>query len=36
MELVGTVERLPEVVYGVKSKISGKFTRMVFFAAYWP
>ena len=36
MELVGTVERLPEVVYGVKSRISGKFTRMVFLAAYWP
>lgn len=34
MELVGTVERLPEVVYGVRSSISGKFTRMVFLAAY--
>lgn len=33
---VGSVERLPDVVKGVKSRTSGKCTRMVFFAAYWP
>jgi len=36
IELVGTVERLPEVVKGVKSRTSGKYTRIVFFDAYWP
>ncbi len=33
---VGSVERLPDVVNGVRSRTSGKCTRMVFFAAYWP
>lgn len=32
----GTVERLPEVVNGVRSKISGKIMRMGFFIANWP
>ncbi len=32
-ELVGTVERFPEVVKGVRSSTSGKMTRMLFLAA---
>ena len=36
IELVGTVDKLPEVVYGVRSSTSGKSTRMVFFAAKLP
>jgi hypothetical protein len=32
----GTVDSLPEVVNGVRSRISGKRTRTVFFDAYWP
>lgn len=32
--LVGTVERLPEVVKGVRSRTSGKNTLILFLAAY--
>lgn len=32
----GTVERLPEVVKGVRSSISGKTIRTEFFIANWP
>jgi len=32
----GTVDRFPEVVKGVKSRISGKRIRTLFLAAYWP
>jgi hypothetical protein len=32
----GTVERLPEVVKGVKSRISWKIILTLFLAAYWP
>lgn len=34
--LVGTVERLPEVVKGVRSRTSGKNTLILFLAAYCP
>lgn len=33
MDEVGLRERLPEVVYGVMSRTSGKMRRMVFFVA---
>ena len=36
IELVGTVERLPDVVNGVRSSTSGKCTRTLFFDAYVP
>ena len=36
MALVGTVDKLPDVVYGVKSKTSGKWTFIVFLDANCP
>jgi hypothetical protein len=33
MESVGTVERIPEVVYGVRSSTSGKISLIGFFDA---
>lgn len=36
MALVGTVDKLPDVVNGVKSKTSGKWTFMVFLDANCP
>lgn len=32
----GRVERLPEVMNGVRSRISGKMMRIEFFIANWP
>lgn len=34
MGIDGTVDRFPDVVNGVKSRTSGKTTRMAFLAAY--
>ena len=36
MGMEGTVERFPDVVKGVRSRISGKIIRTLFLAAYWP
>ena len=36
MALVGTVDKLPDVVKGVKSKTSGKWTFIVFLEANCP
>lgn len=36
MAEVGTVERFPDVVYGVRSRTSGKIRRTVFLDAYCP
>ena len=36
MGLEGTVDRFPEVVKDVRSRISGKVIWTVFFTAYWP